>query len=59
MGIKRRAFDAALTPRCSDDPEEWQMNGKVITKTLTPIFKGGAVSPDVSFSTQARPTNFG
>jgi hypothetical protein len=38
---------------------EWLMNGNAITQTLTPTSNGAPVSPDASFTTQAKPTNFG
>jgi len=38
---------------------EWLMNGNTITQSVTPTFNGSTVSPDASWSTQAKPTNFG
>jgi Ca2+-binding RTX toxin-like protein len=38
---------------------EWLMNGTAITQTLTPTSNGAPVSPDATFTTQAKPTNFG
>jgi ELWxxDGT repeat protein len=38
---------------------EWLMNGNTITQSVTPTFNGATVSPDASWSTQAKPTNFG
>jgi hypothetical protein len=38
---------------------EWQMNGTTISQSVTPNFNGATVSPDASFTTQAKPTNFG
>jgi len=38
---------------------EWLMNGTTISQSLTPSSNGVAVSPDGSFTTQAKPTNFG
>jgi hypothetical protein len=38
---------------------EWQMSGATISQSLTPTFNGTQVSPDSSFSTEAKPTNFG
>jgi serralysin len=37
---------------------EWLMNGTAVTQSLTPAFNGAAVSPDATFTTQAKPTNF-
>ena len=38
---------------------EWLMNGNTITQSVTPTFNGSTVSPDGSWNTQAKPTNFG
>jgi hypothetical protein len=38
---------------------EWLMNGNTIPRSVTPTFGGSTVSPDASWSTQAKPTNFG
>ena len=38
---------------------EWLMNGNAITQTLTPTSNSTPVSPDATFTTQAKPTNFG
>jgi ELWxxDGT repeat protein len=38
---------------------EWLMNGNTITQSVTPTFNGSTVSPDASWNTQAKPTNFG
>ena len=38
---------------------EWLMNGTAITQTLTPTSNGTPVTPDATFTTQAKPTNFG
>ena len=38
---------------------EWQMNGTTISQSLTPASNGTPASPDASWTTQAKPTNFG
>ncbi len=38
---------------------EWLMNGSTISQSLTPAASGVPVSPDASWSTQAKPTVFG
>ncbi len=38
---------------------EWLMNGTTIMQSLTPASNGAAISPDASWSTQVKPTNFG
>jgi ELWxxDGT repeat protein len=38
---------------------EWLMNGNTITQSVTPTFNGASVSPDATWSTQTKPTNFG
>ena len=38
---------------------EWLMNGNTIMQSVTPNLGGTAVSPDPTWSTQAKPTNFG
>jgi hypothetical protein len=38
---------------------EWLMNGTAITQSLTPTINGTTPSPDATFTTQAKPTNFG
>ena len=38
---------------------EWLMNGTSIMSSVTPNLGGAAVSPDATWSTQAKPTNFG
>ena len=38
---------------------EWLMNGTAISQSLTPTSNGAPVSPDATFTTQAKPTNFG
>lgn len=38
---------------------EWLMNGNVIMQSVTPNYGGTAVSPDATWTTQAKPTNFG
>jgi hypothetical protein len=38
---------------------EWMMNGNRIVSTATPSFGGTIESPDASWHTQAKPTNFG
>jgi ELWxxDGT repeat protein len=38
---------------------EWLMNGTTIAQAITPSSSGGAVSPNATWSTQAKPTNFG
>jgi Ca2+-binding RTX toxin-like protein len=38
---------------------EWLMNGTAISQSLTPTSNGAPVSPDATFATQAKPTNFG
>ncbi len=37
---------------------EWLMNGSVITQSVTPASQGVPVSPDATWSLQAKPTNF-
>jgi probable HAF family extracellular repeat protein len=37
---------------------EWFMNGTTIVRTATPSFGGAAVTPDASFTVQAKPTDF-
>src|SRR5262249_29905929 len=38
---------------------EWLMNGTAIMSSVTPNASGMAVAPDSTWSTQARPANFG
>ena len=38
---------------------EWLMNGTTIGQSLTPTSNGAVVSPDATWSTQAKPTVFG
>ena len=38
---------------------EWLMNGSTISQSITPTSGGAAANPDASWSTQAKPTNFG
>jgi hypothetical protein len=38
---------------------EWLMNGSTILQSVTPAAGSNAISPDATWSTQARPTNFG
>ena len=38
---------------------EWLMNGRTIMQSVTPSTGSAAISPDATWSTQARPTNFG
>jgi len=38
---------------------EWLMNGTAISQSMSPASNGTPISPDPTWSTQARPTNFG
>ena len=38
---------------------EWLMNGSTIAQSVTPTTGALPISPDASWSTQAKPTNFG
>ena len=38
---------------------EWLLNGTSISQSVTPAAGGVPASPDATWSTQARPTNFG
>jgi serralysin len=38
---------------------EWLMNGSTIMQSVTPSTGSAAILPDATWSTQARPTNFG
>jgi hypothetical protein len=39
--------------------QEWQMNGSLVTQSLTPTYQGNVVQPGSDWITQAKPTNFG
>ncbi len=38
---------------------EWLMNGTTISQSVTPTSNGTAASPDATWATQNKPTNFG
>ena len=38
---------------------EWLLNGSTVVASVTPNIGGTAVTPEATWSTQAKPTNFG